>query len=929
MALSAQTPGKQVLHGHIPATISRSTPLGRVPADKPLRLCIGLPIRNQDTLNTLIHDLYDPTSPHFRQFLTPDQFNARFAPTAQDYATIISFAKAHGLTVAETYQNHRLLDVSGSAANVEQAFQVTLREYRHPTEDRTFFAPDTEPSVETGVPMADIWGLSDYPKPHPLLHPKSVQPLRSVISNAGTGPSGSYRGYDFRNTYTPDATNLTGAGQILGLFQADGFFTNDITTYISQAGLPNVPISTVLLDGFSGVPASTNGNAEVSLDIEMVISMAPGLSNVIVYEGNPVSFYPSHILSRIVSDNLAKQVSSSWSWDGGPTTTTDSYLQQMAAQGQSYFQASGDSDAYLFGAMDNTINTTTPVDSPYVTSVGGTTLTTSPGAAWQSEKVWNWGGDVGSSGGISSYYLIPVWQQGISMTSNQGSTQYRNIPDVAMNADNVYVCYLNGAVDYFGGTSCAAPLWAGFCALVNQKAAAGKLAPVGFLNPALYRIGKGSGYSNAFHDITSGDNTSSTSPTNFYAVSGFDLCTGWGTPNGMGLIDALLPLHLFLMSTQLSDSEGGNGNHFPDPGEVIQETITWTNDSSVNASNIQASLTTTANGVTILQGTSAYPNIPALSSSTNMTLFSYRLAKTLAAGTVLEFTNVLSTGSLIFTNSFSRVVGEPPGAADFAVTNVAGIKIPANSTIYVTNFMNAYNTGIVGFVTTSVRLDFNHDSSLIIGLQHPDGTEVILARSRGGTGANYGSGYPPAAMEYTGFNDLDSTAISNGTAPFIGTYHPDGLLSNFVGKGVNGTWRLRLTNTSSSSHWSGTFYSWEVSLLLAPPYYTAWLFHHPPVASNLNVTVAAKVPTNLVLSASDADDNPLTFSIVTPPVHGSVSQLDTNTGSLVYTASGTGPGLDTFTFTASDGFTNSPPAAVSVTVKMVPSVPEGTMFMVF
>src|SRR6185503_13786132 len=137
-----------------------------------------------------------------------------------------------------------------------------------------------------------------------------------------------------------------------------------------------------------------------------------------------------------------------------------------------------------------------------------------------------------------SSYLIPSWQQDIDMTANKGSTMFRNIPDVAMTADNVYVIADNGtAYPGTGGTSVAAPLWAGFAALVNQQAAQNGIPPVGFINPAVYAIGKGS--SSSFHDITTGDNTWSQSTTRFLAVPGYDLCTGWGTPNGIDLISAL------------------------------------------------------------------------------------------------------------------------------------------------------------------------------------------------------------------------------------------------------------------------------------------------------------------------------------------------------------------------------------------------------
>jgi hypothetical protein len=174
------------------------------------------------------------------------------------------------------------------------------------------------------------------------------------------------------------------------------------------------------------------------------------------------------------------------------------------------------------------------------------------GASYASETVWNLGysppawslngnGYIGSGGGVSTYYSIPSWQQGINMATNQGSTTMRNIPDVALTASGILVVANNAQPETgVGGTSAAAPLWAGFAALVNQQAANTFKPPVGFLNPAIYAIGKSPNYAAAFHDITTGNNYSAGSPANYPAVPGYDLCTGWGTPNGQNLINALI-----------------------------------------------------------------------------------------------------------------------------------------------------------------------------------------------------------------------------------------------------------------------------------------------------------------------------------------------------------------------------------------------------
>jgi len=315
------------------------------------------------------------------------------------------------------------------------------------------------------------------------------------------------------------------------LLEFDGYYPNDVAQYLTQASLPSVPLQNVYIDGFDGTPGF--GNGEVTLDIDMAIAMAPGLAQVIVYMApNPSPWVD--LLSRMANDNLAKQLSCSWG-GGPPDPASEQIFLQMAAQGQSFYDAVGDSDAFT-GPIPF------PGESPNITQVGGTTLSTSrPLGPWVSERVWNWGGGIGTCGGISTTYSIPVWQQGVNMSTNQGSTTMRNLPDVALTADNIFIIADNGISEPgTGGTSAAAPLWAGFTALVNQQAAAAGQPPMAFLTPPLYTIGKGPNFAGSFHDITTGDNTWAGSPDRFFAVPGYDLCTGWGTPMGTNLINALV-----------------------------------------------------------------------------------------------------------------------------------------------------------------------------------------------------------------------------------------------------------------------------------------------------------------------------------------------------------------------------------------------------
>ena len=346
-----------------------------------------------------------------------------------------------------------------------------------------------------------------------------------------------YWGYDFRAAYAPGVA-LTGAGQTVALYELEGYASSDIATYISRTGLPNVPVQNVAIDGFSFVPVvtDTNGVLEVCLDIEVAIAMAPGLTKVMVYGATNGYNFGNDMLNRIATDNQAKQISSSWGINVNPTT--EQIFQQFGAQGQSFFMAVGDADAYV-GSIGG------GYDDPYITVVGGTTLTTDASQHWVSEVVWNNNNsgngttNTGTSGGISTGYLIPAWQQNVSMATNGGSAGSRNVPDVAMVADNVYTVARGGIIYYTQGTSIAAPLWASFTALVNQQTAAQGKPPMGFLNPAFYAIGLGQAATNYYHDITVGNNTNTISPNKYYAVAGYDLCTGLGTPNGANLINAL------------------------------------------------------------------------------------------------------------------------------------------------------------------------------------------------------------------------------------------------------------------------------------------------------------------------------------------------------------------------------------------------------
>jgi subtilase family serine protease len=522
---ASQAEQRPTLTTHVPAVVSSGVaPLvGNLPATQRLSIAISLPLRNQAELDDLLQHIYDPQSPNYRQYLSVQEFAARFGPAAGDYAALLDFARNNGLDVIDTAANRMVVDVEGPVANIESAFHISLNLYQHPTEGRTFYAPDREPSVDLDVPVLHISGLDNFTLPH-AKNVRSTQFLNNASKTTGSGPGGAFIGSDMRAAYYGSG-KLTGVGQSVGLFEYAGYEISDVQNFFKQVKEPlKVPVKGVSLNGVNlNCPPKTCDDSEQVLDIEMAISMAPQLAQVVVYVGNnDVS-----IFNQMAVDNTSKQLSCSWGWSDDESSL-DPIFKEMAAQGQSVFVATGDQGSSTPGDV------VWPADDPYITAVGGTDLTTTgPGGAWLSETGWN-----GSAGMPSKNKIpIPSYQKlaGVITTLNNGSKTLRNIPDVAAEANtNQYSCYDGGCSGGNGGTSYAAPQWAGFIALANQQAVTAGKAPLGFLNPALYAIGVGANYDTDFHDITKGNNGQ------YSAVTGYDLVTGWGSPTGPDLIIALI-----------------------------------------------------------------------------------------------------------------------------------------------------------------------------------------------------------------------------------------------------------------------------------------------------------------------------------------------------------------------------------------------------
>ena len=704
---------------------------GRLPGNQVLQLDLVLPLRDPAGLKTFLADLYNPSSPSYRQFLTPGEFTARFGPTADQYDTVLRFAKTYGFEVVGGSRDGMLVQVKGTVSNIEAALHVNMRTYRHPTEDRTFYAADAEPTLDLPFSLWHISGLDNYSIPR-ALHISRDEfaqahgiDAEKVVSHAttGSGPSASFLGSDMRAAYYGSGP-LTGAGQNLGLFEFYGTNLTDLNTYFTNAHQTNnVPITMLSTDGTSttcSYPKCDDG--EQNLDMTQAIGMAPGLASLTMYVGST----DTAIISAMTTHNpLPTTIGCSWGWSPVDPSTLDPYFQKMAAQGQNFFAASGDASTWKKTGSA----APWPADDAYVVSVGGTDLTTSSAAGpWASETAW-----VDSGGGITTNNIaIPSWQKlaGVINSSNKGSTTLRNGPDVSANANfTFYTCGDQQAcqANYYGGTSFAAPMWAAFVALANQQLANNGQKPLGFLNPTIYQQNVNAGtYAADFHDVKSGTSGS------YSAVTGFDLVTGWGSPTA-ALITALTgpPAAGFSLSaspTSLSLTSGGTGG-----SSTITSTVTGGFNSAVSLS-----ASGQPSGVTI--GFS-----PTSITGTGTSTMSVSVGSAVASGTYTITVSGTSGSTVETTTVTLNVTNTTAGFALTASPSSLTVARGAAGTVTVTSAVSggfSSAVGLSGTVTGSrVTLGFSPTSitgsgtstlTITVNRRAATGTRTITITGTGG-----------------------------------------------------------------------------------------------------------------------------------------------------------------------------------------------------
>jgi kumamolisin len=575
---------------------------------------VYLSLRNPAAAEAYARQVQTPGA-SFHQFLTRDQFVKQFAPTDKDIAKVEAALTQLGYTIGYVFPNHLAIQVTSSAGDAEAALGVKLQRMTVAGRTGMVPVGNITVPASIRDLVRGVGGLNTLRLPHPMKavaafdHASTTTPFAAGTALTG-GTPGSYLPQDFATRYGVNpiyANGYTGRGTTIGIVTLANFYPADAYNFWQATGLSVSPtrITTVNVDGGADIaPSDALGEGETDIDVEESGGLAPGADLRVYVSPNNTNANFIDGFEATASDNIADTVSTSW---GQPeldffaepsqgiadsTFLMDAFhdvFLEMGIQGQSMYVAAGDSGSFdtVRGCPNSgTPTATTPVcnapyavdspsNDPAVTAAGGTTtpitLNLRSGAVLSvtQEQAWSWNYiytqtaaqghpialsslfSVGDGGGVSSYFKLPYYQQGISgitktkagqsFTQDTGSGPVtlvtlpskfagRNMPDISTDADpeSGYQFIEEGSVVTFeGGTSFVAPQLNGVTALAVQ----GLGGRVGLLNNVLYGLGL-----NGSDDIVAGDNWG------YNAVAAYDNASGVGKLNATKLANSLLQL---------------------------------------------------------------------------------------------------------------------------------------------------------------------------------------------------------------------------------------------------------------------------------------------------------------------------------------------------------------------------------------------------
>jgi uncharacterized protein (TIGR03437 family) len=571
LAWPAAAQNRVFLRGHRPPQATSENDTGRVSAALTLQnvsIFLKPSATQQADLDAFLARQQDPTSPDYHKWLTPEQFAARFGASQADVDKVVAWLSSENMQSLSVARGRNIISFSGSARQMEHAFGTEL--HRYSVNGRAHFANASEPSVPASVGglILSVRGLTDFRlKPYARVRgPKQAPRYTSGSSgNIYVAPDDLATIYDVKPLLS---SGIDGTGQKIAVVGQTNIDITDIQTYRKFFNLPPNDPQLILVPGTTDPGISTDDLIEADLDIEIAGAIARNAQILYVYSNNvEVS------LQYAISNQVAPVISMSYGLCESATGSNSllsmrALAQQANAQGQTWIAASGDNggaDCYTGkgrGASGSQLAVDVPASIPEVTGVGGTEFNEGSGTYWATannanhasalgyipEMAWNDtaidGSPAASGGGVSSQFAKPAWQNGL--TPSDG---FRDVPDVALPSsvdhEGVLV-YTNGNLELVGGTSCAAPAFAGMTGLLNHYLIANGLQPtagLGNVNPRLYAL---AGSGGVFHDITAGNNVvdgcagargvCNTGPVGYTAGPGYDQATGLGSVDVYNLV---------------------------------------------------------------------------------------------------------------------------------------------------------------------------------------------------------------------------------------------------------------------------------------------------------------------------------------------------------------------------------------------------------
>lgn len=537
---------------------SAARPLGGLAADRPLHVSLALAPRDQGAVDRAVKAMYTPGSARFHRFITPAQWNARYAPTTASVAKVTSYLRHAGMRNLQVSGNRLLVSADTTVGRAERAFHTSLSSFLINGARR--FANTTPAMVPPalGHVVQAVTGLNNLPLNH--IKPQLAKHAGSPQAGAPDPEAGLYPA-QFNNTYLSKGTHNGSKTRIAIMTQGD---TKGVISALRYAEAKEhqrrVPVTVVPTGPQSTDPS---GADEFDMDTQVSTMVPGGVKHLYLYSiGSLVSTNLLAGIEDFVSQNVAQAMSASIggcdlnAYLDGSMESTDVALQEGALQGQTFFASSGDNGAgcgYIIavGVPTGFPEANWPCDGEYVVCVGGTSLLTDAQGNRISELGW-----AGSGGGFSVVANPGFWTQRTDPAYEAGLVSGgRATPDIALDGDPNFFTpvkvYVGKTLSYVGGTSLSSPMMLGFWARLES----GHRNLLGFAAPGLYglydKVNPGLSVTAplepitvivpspapkpvpAFTDILIGDNGP------YPCLPGYDLVTGVGAPNVAAINKAL------------------------------------------------------------------------------------------------------------------------------------------------------------------------------------------------------------------------------------------------------------------------------------------------------------------------------------------------------------------------------------------------------